>query len=119
MQESIALDLLQSLWTSTSTSTSTSATMPPRGSGDAVVIILVDSTLLNMAPYTFGMLRFAGDSDSDSDSASKSGSTASSVYYTGHYTGHYILLIGYSSFRESFMYLDPARPAGDLPVMFD
>jgi len=83
-EESLSLSRLQGLWTPTS----------PDEFVETVVIILVDSLLLNMSSYAFSMLEDAGEVD------------------TSRYAGHYILLIGFSAFRNSFMYLDPAKSEG-------
>ena len=73
----------------------TEAQGPP--AAEKVAIILVDSVILNMSSYSLQL--YMGKSGSSNCEKEK-------------YAGHYILLIGYNSFRQAFMHLDPAKPAG-------
>ena len=92
---------------------------------DTVVIVLLDSTTLNMSPFSFELWQGSSDgeggsnsdggssSNSNSNSDGGSSSSGNSSSSGDKYMGHYIVLIGYSAFRDSLMFLDPARPAGE------
>jgi hypothetical protein len=88
----------------------------PEPSAGAVIIILVDSNILNMSEFTLQMLvgttsasRSDGAGDNKIVGAFGEGGSDLSCR---QYTGHYIVIIGFSTFRQAFMYLDPAKPSG-------